>query len=155
MHYVGRYATSQSKLTRYLQRKVQERGWDEDSPKCDIASLTEDFVKLGYVDDAAFAESRARSLTTRGYGIGRVSTDLRVQGIAESDAAAALDQSEAEKWAAADHFARRKRIGPYANEAAAADKKQKQLQAFLRAGHGYDIAKKYVHAEPGEHVDQN
>ena len=153
LHYVGKYATSRAKLATYLNRKIPERGWAEGHPPSDIAALVEDFSRLGYVDDAAFAASRARSLTQRGYGLRRVNEDLRAKGIEEPHAAPAREESEAAKWNSADRFARRKRIGPYAPDTAPPELRQKQLQAFLRAGHGFDLARAFVNAAPGEVVE--
>lgn len=150
LHYVGRYATSRAKLAGYLQRKIRERGWAEGAASPNIEDMVADFDRLGYVDDVAFANSRSRSLTQRGYGIRRVSEDLRAKGIAETDGSEALEQATDERWQSADRFARRKRIGPYASEPALPEQRQKQLQAFLRAGHGFDIAKAFVRAQPGE-----
>jgi regulatory protein len=152
LHYVGRYATSKAKLSDYLNRKLRERGWDGDL-SADIDGIVEDFARLGYVDDAAFAASRARSLTQRGYGLRRVNEDLRAKGIAEADAQGARAESENESWHSADRFARRKRIGPYALEIAPPELQQKQLQAFLRAGHSFDIARAFVRAAPGESIE--
>ena len=154
LHYVGKYATSKAKLAAYLTRKIRERGWAEGKPPADVAALVEDFGNLGYVDDAAFAASRARSLTQRGFGLRRVVEDLRAKGIEPEDSAPAREESEASRWDAADRFARRKRIGPYAQEAATPELRQKQLQAFLRAGHGFDLAKAFVRAEPGQMPQQ-
>jgi regulatory protein len=153
LHYVGRYATSRAKLTSYLQRKLRERGWAEGAALPDIEELVADFDRLGYVDDVAYANSRSRALTQRGYGLRRVSEELRAKGIEEHHGTEALDQAAAEQWRSADHFARRKRIGPYAAEQAAPEIRQKQLQAFLRAGHSFDIAKAFVHAQPGEAIE--
>lgn len=149
LHYVGRYATSKAKLAAYLTRKVRERGWDNPERRPDIEAMVEDFERLGYVDDAAYAASRARSLTLRGYGLRRVNEDLRAKGIGEQDAFEAREDSEAHSWQSANRFAQRKRIGPYAAEAAPVELKQKQFQAFLRAGHSFEIAKAFVEAEPG------
>ncbi len=153
LHYVGRYATSRKKLSDYLVRKLRERGWDGSLP-ADIDGLIADFVRLGYIDDAAFAASRARTLTARGYGGRRVSEDLRAKGIAEDDATDAKSESEAQQWQSADRFAQRKRIGPYAIEAASDEIRRKQLAAFLRAGHGFDVARRFVNARPGEYPEQ-
>jgi regulatory protein len=78
-----------------------------------------------------------------------VHEDLRAKGIAESDAEDARSETDAQKWQSADRFAQRKRIGPYATEAATDELKRKQFAAFLRAGHDFDIARKYVTALPG------
>jgi regulatory protein len=147
LHYVGRYATSTAKLSEYLRRKIRERGWD--GPSADIEAMIVNFIELGYVDDAGFAAARARSLTQRGYGLRRVNEDLRAKGIDEADSADARDQAATDSWQAAERFAKRKRIGPYAAGPTAPELRQKQLQAFLRAGHGFDIARKFVEAQPG------
>jgi regulatory protein len=151
LHYVGRYATSTAKLSGYLSRKIRERGWD--GPAADIEAMIANFVELGYVDDAGYAAARARSLTQRGFGLRRVNEDLRAKGIDEADSVGARDQAAAESWQAAERFAQRKRIGPFAASEASPETRQKQLQAFLRAGHGFDIARAFVRAAPGQIVE--
>ena len=56
-------------------------------------------------------------------------------------------------WTAAENFARRKHIGPFARKPATPEMKRKQLQAFLRAGHGWDLAREFVGAGPDEEPD--
>lgn len=148
LHYVGKYATTQAKLAGYLARKVHERGWD-DERHADIAALVGQFAELGYINDAQFAEARSRAFVRRGYGERRLNDDLRASGIGEKDAVPAKEHMEESLFTAAENFARRKRIGPFASEAAPPEKRQKQFQAFLRAGHGFEIAKRFVNAEPG------
>ncbi|RDV07177.1 regulatory protein RecX [Sphingorhabdus pulchriflava] len=149
LHYVGRYATSRKKLSDYLKRKLRERGWDGEQP-ADLDALITDFVRLGYIDDAAFAAARARTMAARGLGHRRVNEDLRAKGISEADAGDAQAESAAQKWQSAERFAQRKRIGPYATEPASEEQKRKQFAAFLRAGHDFEIARKFVKALPGE-----
>jgi regulatory protein len=153
--YVGRYATSRARLAAYLQRKVYERGWMENEQPADIEALVADFDRLGFVDDVAFASARARTLTARGIGLRRVAQELKIKGITEADGTDARDHAQDNRWQSADRFARRKRIGPYANEIAQPDLQQKQLQAFLRAGHDFDVAKAFVRAEPGEQMEMD
>lgn len=151
LHYVGKYATTRSKLATYLSRKVHERGWDGPH-EADITALTEQFAELGYINDAQFAEARSRALVRRGYGKRRLDEDLRASGVAENDSAEASDHMEESAFTAAANFARRKRIGPYASEIAPPEKQQKQLQGFLRAGHGFELARRFVRAVPGEEL---
>lgn len=149
LHYVGRYATSRAKLRTYLDRKIGEQGWGDDAPP-DVQALVDRFAELGYIDDAGFATMKGASMTRRGYGLRRVSEALRGAGIAEPDRQNADDQAAAARWSAAETFARRKRIGPYAAKPIDRDQRQKVIAAFLRAGHGYDVAKIWVDALPGE-----
>ena len=151
LHYVGKYATTQAKLASYLTRKIRERGWD-DARSADIAGLTEKFTSLGFINDAQFAEARSRSFVRRGFGGRRLNEDLRASGIGDADAVNAKAHMEDSIFTAAENFARRKRIGPFAQEAAPAEKRNKQLNAFLRAGHSFELAKRFVYAEPGDEI---
>ncbi len=151
LFYVGKYATTQSKLASYLARKIRERGWDDDI-QADVLALTEQFTQLGYINDAQFAEARSRSFVRRGFGERRLNEDLRASGIGDSDAVSAKAHMEESIFSAAENFARKKRIGPFAQDVVPPEKRQKQLHAFLRAGHGFDLAKRFVYAEPGEDI---
>ncbi|NJM50535.1 MAG: RecX family transcriptional regulator [Sphingomonadales bacterium] len=153
LHYVGRYATTKAKLNSYLARKIRERGWTAAETKPDLEALSAEFADLGYIDDAAYAASRARSFARRGYGQRRLEQDLYAAGISDYDAIEARSESAAQLWQSAHAFARRKGIGPYAKETAPPEKRQKQLAAFVRAGHAYDIARKFVETQPGEYVE--
>lgn len=154
LRYVSRYATTRHKLKSYLFRKLRERDWSEDQP-ADIDAMVERFVELGYIDDALFAKNRAAALINRGYGKRRVSQALYQAGIEEGDDRQALDLSDAKQWDAARTFARKKSIGPFAQEQADQDKCRKQLQAFLRAGHSFDIASRFVFAKPDEEIEMD
>jgi regulatory protein len=154
LHYVGKYATTKAKLATYLTRKIRERGWDGER-RTDVAALVEQFAELGYINDAQFAEARSRSFVRRGYGERRLNEDLRASGIADQDAVPAKEHMVESMFAAAENFARRKRIGPFASEPAPPDKRRKQLQAFLRAGHSFELSKKFVDADAGDELAED
>lgn len=147
--YVGRFATSGARLERYLARKLQERGWAEEREP-DVAALCTRFAELGYLDDAAYARMKGAAMARRGLGAGRIRGALAADGIAEDARAAALDQAQAGRWDAADTLARKKRIGPYAQELADRIVREKQIAAFVRAGHDFATARAWVDAAPGE-----
>ncbi|MEP6288379.1 MAG: regulatory protein RecX [Marinomonas sp.] len=148
IRYVERYATTRKKLADYLHRKIGEREWQDAAPAA-VEELVERFADLGYIDDALYAQTKAASLTRRGYGIRRVSQALYQAGISETDGREAFHASETNKWAAADKFARKRKVGPYAETEQDPDKRHKQLQAFMRAGHDFDLASRFVFAKPG------
>lgn len=155
LRYVERFATTRHKLAGYLQRKLRERGWEGDAPP-DLKALAERFAALGYVDDAAFALAKARTLGQRGYGRRRLVDTLRVAGVAEEDGAAARDHADGEAVDAAVRFARRRRFGPFAAEAPADPKaRDKAIGAMLRAGHGFALARAIVELAPGEEIDRD
>ncbi len=154
IRYVERYATSRKKLAGYLHRKIREREWQDADPPA-VEQLVEHLAELGYIDDALYAQNKASALTRRGYGTRRVSHALYQAGISEADGREAFQISESNRWVAADKFARKRRIGPYAETRQETDKCRKQLQAFLRAGHEFDVASRYVFAKPGEEITQD
>lgn len=150
--YVSRFATTKAKLTRYLVRKLGERGWEGEGLP-DVERLVASMVGYGYVNDAAFAEIKARSLTRRGYGKRRVDAAIYEAGVAEPDRGAADDIVEATRTSAALRLAERRRWGPYASEREHDPaKRQKMLGAFLRAGHDHRLARRILEMAPGEDV---
>src|SRR5690349_9676956 len=95
LRYVGKYATTRSKLRAYLSRKLRERGWDGATDP-DPEALANRFAELGYIDDAAYALGQSRSLTARGYGKRRLADRLRLAGVEEEDGAAAKTHADAQ-----------------------------------------------------------
>lgn len=154
LHYAGRYATTRAKLLAYLNRKLRERGWVEDGTTPGVEALADRFAELRYVDDAAYAAMRAGSLARRGYGARRVDENLRAAGVGEAERGEALRKADEDRFAAAEAFARKRRIGPFAPEPADRAAQQKQIAAFLRAGHDADLARRFVRAPPGEAVEE-
>ncbi len=149
LRYVGRFATTRSRLRSYLARKIRERGWDG-AREPDLARIADRFSEQGYVDDKAYALTKAQSLTGRGYGKRRVAEALRAAGIEEEDGAAAHDYAEEEALSAAMRFAKRRRIGPFAASPTHDPKeREKALAAMIRAGHAFDLARRILALEPG------
>lgn len=153
LHYVGRFATSRAKLLSYLKRKLRERGWEGDAEP-DPEGLAGKLVLLGYVDDRAFALSKARSLTSRGYGERRVGQALAIAGIGEDDGTEARSLAHSEAVEAALRFARRRAIGPYADTAPDQRGRERALAAMIRAGHRFSLARAIVDLEPGAEADR-
>ncbi len=151
LSYAARYATTGAKLESYLSRKIRERGVAEDKDgrtiELDIAGLVARLVELGYVDDEAYARSKARDLTARGYGARRIDQALYVAGV---DQPIREDHapSEAEARAAAALLASKRWFGPFGgsrdepnpsdNAVEYHKKREKQVAAMLRAGHQFD-----------------
>jgi regulatory protein len=161
--YVARFATTAAKLETYLSRKLRERGWNagkdrgedlgEDAGEQsgapdswpDLQAISARFVEMGYIDDEAYARSRSGGLLRRGYGPRRVSQDLYAAGIDEQ-IRSHLAPGEAAIRKAALALARKRRFGPFASEEPDRDRKQKQIAAMLRAGHGFDTVKAIMNA---------
>jgi regulatory protein len=146
LHYVGRYATTEAKLRDYLHRKVRERGWAGDDP-ADFEDIIRRCVDFGYVDDRSFAEAKAGALNRRGYGERRIGAALHVAGI-DRDLAASVMPDEDAAFTAAQTYARRKRIGPFGEGAINPAIRQKHLAAMIRAGHPFELARKFALVSP-------
>jgi regulatory protein len=72
--------------------------------------------------------------------------------------APAREEVEEGAYDAALRFARRRRIGPYAetpfaNDREGRDARQKAAAAMLRAGHGLDLVRRILDASPGDVPD--
>lgn len=152
LHYVGRFATTRARLAAYLARKIGERGWDGPAA-ADPGGLAERLAALGYIDDRAFAEARAASMARRGLGARRVAGALHHAGVGAADTAAIAPDIADRAEASAIAFARRKRIGPFALVAPDRPQREKQIAAMIRAGHGFDLARRIVALEPGSTLE--
>lgn len=155
--YVARFATSAGKLKAYLQRKIRERGF-VDGEQPDVEALVRKFVDKGYVDDEVYGRAKANDLTARGYGARRVEQTLRAAGIGD-DVREALEPGESVKREAAVTLARKRRFGPFGAPCDGGPEEErklteKRLAAMLRAGHGFDHARRVIEARSTEELEQ-
>lgn len=151
LHYLGRFATTRARLVQYLRRKLRERGWAGEHPP-DCEAIADRCAELGYVDDAAFAEMKSGALLRRGFGPRRVEQALVAAGVGEADRVPLREAGRDQAANSAIAFARRKRIGPFADQGADPDRRRKQLQAFIRAGHDFALARTLVFADSMDEI---
>jgi len=148
LRYVERFATTRGRLTDYLRRKIRERGWDGEVG--DPAAIADRMAELGYIDDRGWGEAKAASMARRGLGARRVAGALRQAGITGDDAEAILPGMEERALDAALAFARRRRIGPFADTPADRPTREKQIAAMLRGGHSPALARAITGMAPGD-----
>jgi regulatory protein len=148
LRYVERFATTRGRLTDYLRRKIRERGWDGEA--ADPAGIAERFAELGYIDDRAYGEAKASAMARRGLGARRVAGALHQAGVKGEDAEAIAPGIEERALDAALAFARRRRIGPYADAVPDRPQREKQIGAMLRAGHAPALARRIASMKPGD-----
>lgn len=150
--YVARFATSRAKLSRYLSRKIRESEWiDERDAMTACEAIADRMERLHFLDDRQYAAMRAGAMTRRGLGVRRVKAQLYVDGIAPEDSGEAVAEAEDKALAAAVGFARRRRFGPFAVRPAGDPKeRERQVAAFLRAGHSMTIARRILAVPPGD-----
>jgi regulatory protein len=162
--YVARYGGTAAALRRVLDRRI--RRWsdallaaeapDREAIGAQAAALREaaarvvrSLTALGAVNDAAFAESRVRRLRRAGRSRRAVLAHLGAKGIGADLAGAAVPEDEAAEFAAALAFARRRRLGPFARDGAAAER-SRILMAFGRAGFSAAVARRALDCAPEE-----
>jgi regulatory protein len=153
LRYVERFATTRGRLADYLRRKLRERGWADDAAPADPDALAGRMVGLGYVDDRAYGEGKAAAMARRGLGARRVADTLRAARLDADDLDAIAPDIAARALDAALALARRRRIGPFATEAADRPLRERHLAAMLRGGHGMALSRRIVAAAPGEVID--
>ena len=155
--YLGRYASSQQRLTevlgRFAIRKLDKH--DPDDIAAAIAATVTRCQALGYVDDDAFAQSQARSHRRQGRSQLGIRQRLRQHQLDDKVIDAALevaDQNAANgELLAACRFAQRRRIGPFDHRRNDDDdrdtimqQQHRQLGAMARAGFAMAISRKVM-----------
>ena len=144
-----------------IHRSASHHGTDIEEAEKWLDALIEKFERLGYLDDAAFAQMRARGLHGRGTPLVGIRFKLKQQGVGDEDIEAALVHLEGENqtrdldWDAAVKLARRRRLGPYRTDdpEARKERREKDMGALARAGFGYDIAQRIVDTETVEELE--
>ena len=113
-----------------------------------------DCVRLGYVDDAAFAMTRARSKRRGGRSALAIKRSLAEHDIDDTLVDAALEAADERladgELAAALRHAARRRIGPYARIRPDDTMRQRHLASLARAGFSFDIARQVMACEDAE-----
>lgn len=153
--YIDRYATSAAHLRAVLMRRVDRsarlHGTDRAAGAAWADEIVAELVTRGLVDDRAFAETRANSLHRSGASRRRIAATLKTRGVGEDDIEAAIGALD-ERWpdrelAAACHYARRRRLGPWRAADSRAEHRERDLAALARAGFSYRIAERVVECD--------
>src|SRR5215469_13689104 len=161
--YLARYAATEAGLRRVLERRVDR--WARAAATVDrdaLAAQVEQGKRVarevaarlaaaGAVNDAIFAESRARSLARSGRSRQAVTAHLIAKGVDAAAARAALSADEENELAAALVLARRKRIGPFRlGEPPDQAARQRELAVLARAGFPQPLARKALAMQADE-----
>ncbi len=163
--YLERYASSAEGLRRVLRRRVRKAEM-LDAPVMDnveqaIEAVVQKFAAAGFLDDKAFAQTKARSLHRRGTSTMMTRQRLQAAGVDGDtvDAAmTALDDelgtdSGSRERTAAIALARRRRLGPFRTS----DRefhRARDMAALARAGFAYELARRVVDAATPEALDE-
>jgi len=156
--HLARFAATEAGLIRVLDRRIDrwvraataEGTLDPDSvplARQMVREVARALVQSGVVNDEAFAEARARSLTRAGRSRLAVSAHLAAKGVPQAVAKAALPDPESELGAALA-YARRRRLGPFRVGDADEDTRRKDLGALARAGFPQPVAQQALRMDP-------
>lgn len=158
--YLARCSATAATLTRVLDRRIAtwarraaRAAIDPDIIARDAAQSKETVPAIlarlgdvGLVDDAAYAESRARSLSCAGRSRRAISAHLAAKGVDPETARQALPDDADVELAAALAFAKKRRIGPFTREeegrSVTREQRQKALAAMARAGFGFSTCER-------------
>jgi regulatory protein len=160
VHYLGRYTASQQRLREVLRRFAVRKLVSHDG--ADVAraidTVVGECVRLGYVDDTAFALTKARSKRRGGRSALAIRRSLQEHAIDpdlvdEALAAADEESTDGELVAALRHAARR-RLGPYATRQGDAATRQRHLASLARAGFTLGIARQVMDLEDADSAEQ-
>ena len=153
VHYLGRYTASRQRLREVLRRFAARKLESHDQAEVARAleTVIDECVRLGYVDDTAFALAKARSKRRGGRSALAIRRSLQEHAIeadlvGEALAAADEDTSDGELAAALRHAARR-RLGPYATRPGDETTRQRHLASLARAGFSLGIARQVLDLE--------
>lgn len=160
LHYLERFASSSANLRRVLMRKVARSiahwGGESQDHVAQVDATLLKLARLGYLNDAAYAESKVRALHRSGKGTRTIRATLAAKGVGDDHAEAALDalaEDVAEPdLAAAIRLARKRRLGPFRHDDRAA-LRNKDLAALARAGFAFDTCRRVIDAETPEDLE--
>jgi regulatory protein len=127
LNYLARYAATEAGLARTLRRAVDRWAQRATADGADSETVAEQAAQAralvpgvvarlaaaGAVSDAAFAESRTRSLVRGGRSRRAVAAHLAAKGVGAETSRAALEAEEMDELAAALVLTRRRRIGAF------------------------------------------
>ncbi len=151
---MGRFSTTAENLRRVLLRRIQKADGLEPETKtaltAHIDTLIEKYRAMGYLNDAAYVESKIVSLRRAGTSTRAIGMKLKIKGAGNEDIQTALEADEETDEASAWIFARRKKLGPYRSAETRAEKRQKDMAAMGRAGFDYQTARSVIDAPPSE-----
>lgn len=165
LSYLARGSASADSVAKTLHRRIgnwarraTRAGRDAETVQRDAAAARElipDIVgrlgEVGLVDDAVFAETRAKRMAAAGRSRRAISAHLAQKGVDTATVRAAMPHDASAEIAAAITFARKRRLGPFAREAQTPESREakraaekKALGAMARAGFDFSVCERVL-----------
>ena len=169
--HLARFASTEAGLRRVLGNRVRrwaraaaQEGQDADviaaasaAAFAQVSAIAARLAQAEAVDDALFAQARARRLRSSGRSARATLAHLATKGVASETARAALDHTDMpDEFAAALILCRKRRFGPFAATSPEPPLRQKWLASLARAGFSGEVARRALALPRGEaeaHLD--
>tara|TARA_R110002012_G_scaffold1802_21_gene8736 strand:+ start:815 stop:1432 length:618 start_codon:yes stop_codon:yes gene_type:complete len=159
--YMERYASSAANLKAVLMRRVRlssaYHGSDPAEGAEIVDAVVQRYTEAGILNDRLFAETRVRSLVSRGTSSKMIRRKLMEKGVSSDDIDAALAEildQESGELVSAVRYAQRRRIGPFRLPEKREENRDRDMGALARQGFGFGIAAKVVDAESREALQE-
>jgi regulatory protein len=165
LDYLARYPATEAGLRQVLERRIERwahrAALTKDAPETIAARVataretaTEVIARLiaaGALNDALYAETRARSLVRAGHSYKGTAARLAAKGVDPATARAALPGDDESELAAALVLARRRRIGPFRRGVGPDEAgRRRELGVLARAGFPPSVASQALAMTPGQ-----
>jgi regulatory protein len=157
LKYLERYSSSAENLRRVLMRKILRAAHagviERAEGSARVDAVVGRLMDRRLIDDKAYAEGRARSLSRQGRSRARIGQSLAAKGVDAEEVEAALRGLAEEgqtDTAAAARFAKRRRLGPFRPAKERPARRDRDIAALGRAGFSFAIARQVVDAEDPE-----
>jgi regulatory protein len=147
LNHLARYAATKAGLLRVLNRKIarwaaSEAGDSDGAQQAREAArgVVARLAESGAVSDAAFAQSRTRSLQRAGKSARAIGAHLAAKGVpAALNTGSASDDSARELAAACIHV-RKRRLGAFRTAPETPELRRRELTSLARAGFAHSVA---------------
>lgn len=171
LSYLARGAASADSVAKTLTRRIgnwarraTRAGRDAEAVVQDAAAARERIAEIvgrlgevGLVNDAVFAETRAKRMSSAGRSRRAISAHLAQKGIAAETVREALPHDATAELAAAVAFARKRRLGPFARDSEEGESRDakraadmKALGAMARAGFDFSVCDRVLRMDRDE-----
>lgn len=154
LYYLERYAATEEMLRQVLKRRVyasvRHHHTDRDEGLGMVEKLIIRYREAGLLNDAQWAQAKARTLWEKGTARRMIELKLKQKGLAQLHIIAAIeslkDENTDPEKAAAWYYARKKKLGPYRLDARD-ENREKDMAKLARAGFGYDLVRDIIETE--------
>ena len=163
LRYLARYSTSRANFFRVMMRRVKSSAsyynTSIEEGKDIVKDLTEYYTKTGVLDDKRFVEAQLHSYKFRGISLRVIRTKLTNKGVSlkivDEVLKGRIHSNSCFDLQAAFIFSKKRKLGPFRESLQSQiNNNGKDLAKLARAGFDYKIAKKIIHLQSVEELEE-